>query len=75
MLLWEKPLNVFTRSVFQRFGEKEESEGAVWQLGHSGGRVEGPEEEEEEVKYTNSIFNASLKSSVPSRCGEQRRQG
>ena len=53
--------------MFQGFGEKEESEGALRQLGHSGGRVEGPEEEEEEVKYTISIFNASLKSSAPRR--------
>lgn len=41
--------------VLQRCREEEEGEGALWQLGHSGGRVEGPEEEEEEVKCRISV--------------------
>lgn len=35
--------------VLQRHREEEEGEGTLWQLGLSGGRVEGPEEEEEKV--------------------------
>lgn len=35
--------------MLQRHGEKEEGEATLWQLGLSGGGVEGPEEEEEKV--------------------------
>lgn len=35
--------------VRQGRGEEEEGEGAVRQSGHAGGRMEGPQEEEEEV--------------------------
>ena len=35
--------------VYQGCGEEEEGEGVVWQPGHPGGRMEGTEEEEEEV--------------------------
>ena len=31
----------------QRLGEEEEGEGAVWEFGHPGGRVEGTQKEEE----------------------------
>lgn len=49
--LFVKASKCSTPSVFQRRGEEEEGEGTVWKFGHSGGRVEGPEEEEEEVKH------------------------
>lgn len=35
--------------VLQGRGEEEEGEGAVRQSGQSGGRMEGPQEDEEEV--------------------------
>lgn len=47
----KKNINPLCLSVFQRCREEEEGEGTVWQFGHSGGRVEGAEEEEEEVKF------------------------
>lgn len=44
----------FAHSAFQGCRQKEESEGADGQLGHPGGRVESPEEEEEVTFSTSS---------------------
>lgn len=44
-----KPAYLCVMLVFQRHRAKEKGEGTLWQLGLSGGGVEGSEEEEEKV--------------------------
>lgn len=64
MILSAKAANFSLVLCFQRRREKEEGEGTLWQFGHSGGRVEDPEEEEEEVKESQSPSLLSITCSL-----------
>ena len=46
--------------MFQGFREEEEGEGTHGQFIHSGGRVEGPKENEEEVSRNGNFFSLIL---------------
>lgn len=63
-----KPAYLCVMLVFQRHRAKEKGEGTLWQLGLSGGGVEGSEEEEEKV-------NVHIITHLPITCSLLKRAG